>query len=204
MATSVCSGVVFTVTPVNNTNGIVPAGTTYAWAAPTITGGITGGASGSAAANISGTLTNPTNTAQTATYTVTPLSGGCTGSPFNIVVTVNPIAVLTSAAVTVPIDCFGGTATVTLAAAGGTAPISYTFNGFTNTTGVFTGVLAGTAKAYSITDAHGCGPLTGTIDVTQPAVLDATGSVISQTCNSCNDAKINLTVSGGTLAYSFA
>jgi uncharacterized protein (TIGR02145 family) len=204
MTASVCSGVGFTVTPVNNTNGIVPVGTTYDWAAPTITGGITGGASGSAAANISGTLTNPTNIAQTATYTVTPLSGGCTGTPFNLVVTVNPTAVLTSAAVTVPIDCFGGTATVTLAATGGTAPISYTFNGVTNTTGVFTGVLAGTAKVYSITDAHGCGPLTGTIDVTQPVVLDAAGSVISQSCNSCNDAKINLTVSGGTLPYSFA
>src|ERR1035437_1732452 len=91
MTTIVCSGAGFIVTPVNGTNGTVPAGTTYSWAAPTVTGAVTGGAAGAAAANISGTLTNPLNTAQTATYTVSPTSGGCTGVPFTIIVTVNPL-----------------------------------------------------------------------------------------------------------------
>ena len=90
MATSVCSGAGFTVTPANGTNGTVPAGTTYSWVAPTVTGGVTGGVGGAAAANISGTLTNPTNIAQTATYTVTPLSAGCTGATFIVTVTLNP------------------------------------------------------------------------------------------------------------------
>ncbi|MCX6233108.1 MAG: hypothetical protein NT175_00065, partial [Bacteroidetes bacterium] len=80
MTAAVCSGATFTVTPVNVTNGIVPAGTTYSWPAPTVTGGMTGGSAGSGASNISGTLTNPTNTAQTATYTVTPTSGTCVGA----------------------------------------------------------------------------------------------------------------------------
>jgi hypothetical protein len=43
---------------------------------------------------------------------------------------------LTSAAVTIAIDC-NGTATVTILATGGTAPYSYTFNRKTNNDGVF-------------------------------------------------------------------
>ena len=69
----------------------VPAGTTYSWPVPVVTGGVTGGAAGSGLANISGTLINPTLSIQTATYTVTPLSGTCTGATFTVTVTVNPL-----------------------------------------------------------------------------------------------------------------
>ena len=89
--TVVCEGGAFNVTPANGTNGIVPAGTTYSWPAPVVTGGLTGGAPGTNAAFISGTLTNPTNLIQTATYTVTPTSGGCTGNSFTVTVSVNPV-----------------------------------------------------------------------------------------------------------------
>ena len=94
---SVCSDDSFSVAPANGVPTaavIVPAGTSYSWSAPVVTGGITGGASGSAQSNISGNLHNPTNTAQTATYTVTPTSGSsgsCIGNPFAVVVTVNPL-----------------------------------------------------------------------------------------------------------------
>jgi hypothetical protein len=91
MISTVCSAVGFTATPVNITNGIVPAGTTYSWAAPAVTGGLTGGAASvGTPASITGTLTNPTNTPQTATYTVTPTSGACVGVAFTITITVNP------------------------------------------------------------------------------------------------------------------
>ncbi|MCX6233721.1 MAG: HYR domain-containing protein, partial [Bacteroidetes bacterium] len=96
MTAAVCNGATFTVTPVNVTNGIVPAGTTYSWPAPAVTGGMTGGSAGSGASNISGTLTNPTNTAQTATYTVTPTSGTCVGATFTVTVNVKPIPTLSS------------------------------------------------------------------------------------------------------------
>jgi hypothetical protein len=91
MTSTVCSGNGFTATPADGTNGIVPAGTTYSWNAPTVTGGLTGGASGSGAANVTGTLSNPTNNVQTATYTVTPLTGTYTGNTFTVTVTVNPV-----------------------------------------------------------------------------------------------------------------
>ena len=89
MSTTVCSAAGFTVSPVDVTNGVVPSGTTYSWAAPAGSG-FTGGTSGSAAGSITGTLTNTTTSAQTATYTVTPLSGTCTGADFTVTVTINP------------------------------------------------------------------------------------------------------------------
>ncbi len=70
MTASASSDISFTVTPVNGTNGIVPAGTTYSWPAPVVTGGMTGGAASSGSpTSITGTLTNLTTTFQTATYT---------------------------------------------------------------------------------------------------------------------------------------
>ena len=109
MTATVCSDGTFTITPANGTNGIVPSGTTYNWSAPTVTGGITGGAAGSGSP-ISGTLTNPTNTAQTATYTVTPAGGSCIGDPFTLTVTVNPVAAINNLT---PYVCSGETFTVT-------------------------------------------------------------------------------------------
>ena len=94
MSTTTCNGVMFTVSPTNISNGIVPAGTLYSWSVPAVNGGMTGGLSAVNAADISGTLFNPTNTAQTATYTVTPVSGNCTGAPFTVTVTVNPSGIV--------------------------------------------------------------------------------------------------------------
>ena len=93
MTTTVCSGEDFTLIPANNTNGLVPDGTTYTWEAPTVTGGLSGGASGSGS-DISGELINPTNTSQTATYTVTPTYNGCDGEEFIVTITVDPIATI--------------------------------------------------------------------------------------------------------------
>lgn len=93
----ICSGDIFTVIPANADTTIVPAGTTYTWSAPTVTGGITGGAGSVNVATISGNLVNPTNSATTATYTVTPISptGNCAGTSFTVIVTVNPMPVIT-------------------------------------------------------------------------------------------------------------
>ena len=95
MTATTCSGVAFSVSPVNGVNGTVPAGTTYSWSLPTGTG-FTGGVSGAGAAFISGTLTNTTTAAVTASYTVTPLSGSCSGAAFSVTVTINPAANITA------------------------------------------------------------------------------------------------------------
>jgi gliding motility-associated-like protein len=88
--TQVCSGIGFTVTPGGGAD-LIPSATLYSWSAPIVTGGLTGGAAASNQTTVNGTLTNPTNSAQTATYTVTPTSGNCTGPTFTVTVTVNPL-----------------------------------------------------------------------------------------------------------------
>ncbi len=116
-----------------------------------------------------------------------------------------PPALTGSASVTASIPCNGGTATVTLTGGGGTTPLSYTFNGITNATGIFIGIPAGTGYAWSITDANNCGPVTGTLNVTEPAII--TGSASVSTAIACNGgtAAITLTGAGGTapLSYTF-
>lgn len=100
---STCSNTVFTVTPTSGANDNVPSGTSYSWPSPVVTGGLTGGAASSGSPNsITGTLTNSTATDQTATYTVTPTSSGCTGNPFTVTVTVSPIPTLTVGTITQP------------------------------------------------------------------------------------------------------
>ncbi|MEI6585652.1 MAG: PKD-like domain-containing protein, partial [Sediminibacterium sp.] len=88
--TATCSGIAFGITLTNGGSLVIPNGTTYSWNAPTVTGGITGGTTGTAQTTLNGLLVNPTNTAQTATYTITPKTGNCDGATFTLIVTVNP------------------------------------------------------------------------------------------------------------------
>ncbi len=86
----VCSGELVTVTPADGGGNIVPLGTTYSWSLPTVTGGITGATALSGQTNFNQTLTNPTNTTQTASYDVTATTGGCSATTFSVLVTVYP------------------------------------------------------------------------------------------------------------------
>ena len=89
-AQTICSNSTFSIVPLDGSGNTVPVGTTYSWSAPVVTGGITGGVALANQTTIKGTLINPTNDVQTATYNVTPKSGTCTGPSFTAVVTVNP------------------------------------------------------------------------------------------------------------------
>jgi hypothetical protein len=95
MSTTICNGG-FTVTPSNGANGVVPVNTFYTWGIPTASStSLTGGVAGTGTTNITGTLTNNTNVAQTAVYLVTPSFGTCSGvsnsgNAFTVTVYVNP------------------------------------------------------------------------------------------------------------------
>jgi len=176
-----------------------------------------GASTGSATASGSGGVgpytyswsTVPVQTTETATglaagtYTVTVTdANGCSDTE-QVTISQPTALALTSALVTSPILCNGGTATVTIVATGGTAPYSYTFNGVTNETGVFTGVSAGDDLAYSITDANDCGPVTGTIDVTQPTALVAEMLLYKNTICESESVTLTATASGGTGSYTY-
>ncbi len=96
-----CSNTPFSVNPANSMNGIVIPGTLYTWPAPSLTSYLNGGLSGNSAATITGTLVNNSNTVQTATYSVTPVYGNCTASPFTLIVSINPVASITELTATI-------------------------------------------------------------------------------------------------------
>jgi hypothetical protein len=179
MTNTVCSGVVFTSTPVNVTNGVVPSGTTYSWSAPTVTGGMTGGASGLNAASISGTLTNPTNIVQTATYTVTPTSGFCSGTTFTVTVTVNPTITFTTAS-TNPTVCNASDGTITLGGLSPNTSYTYSLNGgasipaTTNGSGqIIITSLAATTYSVSVSNpSTNCASISQNVSLTSPGSPD--------------------------------
>lgn len=93
LAAVICSGTSFSVTPVNGNGNGIPAGTTYTWGLPVISpaGVVTGAtAQNNPQTAIGQLLTHTSNTTATATYTVIPHSNGCSGIPFDVVVTVHP------------------------------------------------------------------------------------------------------------------
>jgi len=205
MTTTPCNGTVFTVTPTDGVNGTVPSGTTYSWLAPTATGGITGGAAGSGAINITGTLTNPTTIPQTATYTVTPVDGSCTGSTFTVTVSLNPISLTAT-----PVDATcnaTSTGGVNLTISGGTP--GYTFSWTKDpsvtvigTTQNLSGLTTGT-YFVTVTDHNGCTASTSAV-IGQPVVLAITSSVTPVACYAGSTGAISLTsVTGGTSPYTY-
>ncbi|WP_264531645.1 T9SS sorting signal type C domain-containing protein [Flavobacterium sp. N502540] len=90
MSSNACSGSPFTVTPIDGTNGLVPASTTYTWSAPTGPATVSGlAASSGNPTSITGTLTTTAATTQNVIYNITATTGSCT-STFQLTVAVYP------------------------------------------------------------------------------------------------------------------
>jgi hypothetical protein len=179
---TICSEGTFTVIPANGiptAATIIPANTTYSWAAPVVTGGITGGNADSGQTQISQTLTNPTNAVQTATYTVFPTSGttgSCVGAPFTITVTVNPMPFINNLS---PGTCSGQTLTITPTNGGGNiVPVGTTYSwGAPVVSGGMTGGTAGSGTSISAN----LNNLTNTLQTASYNVTATSGSCVGST-----------------------
>ena len=150
--TSILSGTAFTVIP-----SAVPVGTTYTWTAPVYTGTVSGGSAQAVPqSDISGSLTGT----GTATYTVTPVSGACTGAAFTVTVTVTSICT----PVTIGIQPSNNSMCVTTGnasftvVANGTAPFTYQWE--YNNGGTWAAVVNGTPAGAAYTNAS-----TATLDI---------------------------------------
>ena len=151
-------------------------GTTFYYAAPTYTGGnITGGAAratpGSTAA-ITDVLVNTTAAVQTATYIVYPIINGCTGTPITIVVTVNPVPIVTTglAQGICTNASYQATSNLALTTTPSMAGALFTYDAPTNTGGM----TGGTARSSGSVD-----PITDTFINNTNTAQTATYSVIS-------------------------
>jgi hypothetical protein len=137
---------------------VIPAGTTFSWSAPSVTG-ITGTSSGTAQTSFStGILTNTTSIQKTVIFTLTPTATGCSGSTFTITVIVNPTPTA-SASSNSPV-CAGQTLNLTGGASGltsysWTGPNSYT-NGTQSPSIPNVTTLAGGTYTLKVTDDNSC------------------------------------------------
>lgn len=209
----ICSGNAFTVAPTNTGGNIVPTGTTYTWPSPTINpaGTITGTTAQSTAQTIiSETLVNNTISPSTVTYTVTPISGACPGSPFTIVVTVNPS--ISSNIIIANSTCYGASnGSIQNTITGGipftTGPpyiISWTGpTGFTSSTEDISALAPGIYN-LGIADAGGC-PISQFYTITEPDdIVIITDLEKDITCYNAADGAIDITITGGTIAYNYS
>jgi hypothetical protein len=182
---AVCTQNTVTVTPTNGSGNSIPAGTTYSWGLPVVTGGITGPTIGSGS-SFSQTLTNPTTNNQTATYSVTPTSGSCAGNPFTIVVTVyaKPVVNANTASQTI---CHGSAPTIVISnPANVITSYSWTRDNIVNVTGTNSGTSGSIAAGNTFTIAN---VLTNTTGVPQTVIY-----TITPTSNGCAGNPITTTV----------
>ena len=175
---TICSGSSFNIVPVDSVDGFVPAGVTYSWLAPDGTG-FTGGAASSGSVNsISGSLVNATNAPVTASYTVTPTFNSSACSTFVVEVTVKPLP--TVAAITgFATVCVGSTIQLADSIIGGAwASHSPAIATVDASTGLVTGLTAGTATIAYFVNINGCtGFATKSVTVyALPAVGAITGT----------------------------
>ncbi|MDC0204481.1 T9SS type A sorting domain-containing protein, partial [Flavobacteriales bacterium] len=124
---------------------------------------------------------------------------GCfnTGSSGNITIT-QPVMPLTVSEITTNVSCNGGNDGIaTLSISGGTPPY------FENWNGNDSSALAAGVYSYTITDDAGC-IYTGSVSITQPSVLTFDAINTNDVTDCINgDGDIDITISGGTIPYSY-
>ncbi len=136
----------------------------------------------------------------TGTYTVTASNTvGCSVTASYTIT--QPAAALTTSATTSSVSCNGGNnGSINLTASGGVSPYSYSWNtGATSQD--LNNIVAGTFLV-TVTDFNGC-TATRTSTITQPTAITTSETHINESCFGQSVGSINLSVSGGTGAYSY-
>ncbi|MDO8366059.1 MAG: HYR domain-containing protein, partial [Saprospiraceae bacterium] len=161
------------------TNGTAPY--TYAWS----DGGVT--------------TQNRTGLAA-GTYTVTVTDANMATGTASIIITQPTAIVLTETHVNVL--CNGAsTGSIDLTVSGGTPAYTYSWTGGV-TTQDRSGLAAGT-YTVTVTDSKEC-TKTLSVTITQPAALSLTETHVNVACNGQSNGSIDLTVTGGTGAYTYS
>ncbi|MFN5347875.1 MAG: beta strand repeat-containing protein, partial [Bacteroidota bacterium] len=125
---------------------------------------------------------------------------GCTASA-SASVTVNPLPNISGT--TTDVLCNGGsTGSITASASGSTSPYTYTLNGgSSNSTGLFSGLAAGT-YAVATTDANSCSKTTN-LTINQPTACTVSGTATNVTCNGLTDGSVSFSAAGGVAPYTY-
>jgi hypothetical protein len=131
-------------------------------------------------------------------------ANGCT-------LTLGPIVIAEPAVLAVAVDavtnvtgCHGDeTGAINITVSGGTTGYSYIWSN-AETTEDLANLGAGSYSG-TITDANGCTFAAGPLDITEPTELAVTAVALENaTCNGLTDGSVDITVSGGTGAYTYS
>ena len=183
------SGETFNVTPAGQ-----PPGTTYTWTAPVYSGGVSGGsAQTNPQSSIFGTLTI-TSGSGTAIYIVTPVSGSCTGAPFNVTVNVTTACIPATISTQPSGKSFcavSGEESFTVVASG-TAPFTYQWQ--YNNGGIWTNVLNGIPAGASYTNQNT--PVMGVSGISAPGIYQYSCYITNCTSGNVRSNAATLTVNG--------
>jgi len=134
-----------------------------------------------------------------ATYNVTVTDACAIFTTDAIVITESVL--LTSAISKVDVGCFGGgDGSATVVASGGTAPYNYVWN-TGQTTSTANGLFAG-SYSVNVFDLNGC-LASNSILVGQPSEFSIGLSASYVSCNSGSDGAVDLTVTGGTIPFTY-
>lgn len=105
-----------------------------------------------------------------------------------------------------PITCHNGSdGSIDLEIEGGTATYTILWSGpggFSSSDEDISGLAPGNYSA-TVTDGNGCST-SGNIDITNPATITLTATILNSTCSSGNTGAIDLSVNGGVAPYTFA
>jgi len=130
---------------------------------------------------------------------------GCTFAGGPIVIT-QPAAALSNVYAVTDVNCFGeSNGAVNLTPAGGTIPYTYTWHNSSYLMSMITedvSNLPADTYTFLITDAKGC-TYSNAATVNQPTELISTISGVNILCKGGNNGSVDLTVSGGTIAYTY-
>jgi len=160
---------------------------------------VAGGAGGYTYLWSNGQTTEDLSNLPIGTYSVTVTdANNCTATTS---VTITQPAVLALSASPVDVTCNGdATGSIDLSVTGGTGPYSYAWSN-TATTQDIGGLLAGN-YSVTVTDARGCTTSTS-VTINQPTALNLSTSQVNVLCNGAATGSIDLSVSGGTVGYSY-
>jgi len=192
-----CSGEPITI-PLSETL----SGTTFSW---TVVQNGVSGASNASGNNIIQTLSTTSNNSGTATYTITPLQGTCTGIPIIIQVKVNPLPVVQIDNATICVDKNGNVIKNHVFSTGLNAAY-YDFDWF------FEGNLVSNASTFSANQPGTYGVVVTNTTTNCVSVLDtalvtatipATSIEINQTELFSEIASVEVIVSGGNGVYQY-
>jgi hypothetical protein len=154
---------------------------TYSWTG----GATTQDRSGLAAGTYTVTVTDANNCVKTISATITEPATGITLTETHVNVLCNG----------------GSTGSIDLTVSGGVSPYTYSWTGGA-TTQDRSGLAAGT-YTVTVTDANTCTKTLSTT-ITQPVVIALTETHVNVSCNGGSNGSIDLTVTGGTGAYTYS